>query len=78
MTWQRDDPGLYEKEKAEVEAHFPELRFVVENDLVYVRGSFAVMFEAQVLDRSAKPMAWRRCSIPQHWSSPSTPICRAK
>ena len=51
MTWQRDDPALYEKEKAEVEAHFPELRFVVENDLVYVRGSFAVMFEGQVLDR---------------------------
>jgi len=51
MTWQRDDPELYEKEKAEVEAHCPELRFVVENDLVYVRGSFAVMFEGQVLDR---------------------------
>ena len=40
MMWQRDDPALYEKEKAEIEAHFPELRFVVENDLVYVRGSF--------------------------------------
>jgi len=51
MTWQRDDPALYEKEKAEVEGHFPELRVVVENDLVYVRGSFAVMFEGQVLDR---------------------------
>ena len=51
MTWQRDDPALYEKEKAEVEAHFPGLHFVVEDDLVYVRGSFAVMFEGQVLDR---------------------------
>jgi hypothetical protein len=51
MTWQRNDPALYEKEKAEVEAHFPELRFVVENDLVYVRGNFAVMFKGQVLDR---------------------------
>ena len=49
--WQRDDPDLYDKEKAEVETHFPDLRFVVENDIVYVRGSFAVMFEAQVLDR---------------------------
>ena len=27
MTWQYDDPELYEKEKAEVEAHFPGLRF---------------------------------------------------
>jgi hypothetical protein len=51
--WQRNDLALYEKEKAEVEAHFPELRFVAENDLVYVRGSFAVMFEEQVLDRYA-------------------------
>ncbi len=51
MTWQRNDPTLYEKEKAQVEAHFPELHFVVENDLVYVRGSFPVKFEGQVLDR---------------------------
>ena len=49
--WQRNDPTLYEKEKAEVEAQFPELRFVVENDIVYVRGSFPVMFEGKVLDR---------------------------
>ena len=51
MTWKCDDSALHEKEKAEVEAHFPELRFVVENNLVYVRGSFTVMFEGQVLDR---------------------------
>jgi hypothetical protein len=50
MTWQRDDPALYEKEKAAVEAYFPELRFVTANDLVYVRGNFAVMFEGQALD----------------------------
>ena len=50
MTWQRDDPAFYEKEKAEVEAHFPSLHFVVEDDLVYVRGSFPVMFEGQALD----------------------------
>jgi hypothetical protein len=51
MIWQRDDPALYEKEKAEVEAHFPELYFLVENGLVYVRGSFTVMFEGKVLTR---------------------------
>jgi hypothetical protein len=51
MTWQRNDPALYGREKAEVEAHFPDLHFVLENDLVYVRGSFPVMFEGQVLDR---------------------------
>jgi len=51
MTWQRDDPALYEKEKAEVAAHFPDLHFVVEDVTVFVRGSFAVMFEGRVLDR---------------------------
>lgn len=51
MTWQRSDPALYEKEKAEVEAQFPDLHFVVENDFVYVRGGFPVMFEGKVLDR---------------------------
>ena len=30
---------------------FPDLRFVVDNDIVYVRGGFDVMFEGQVLDR---------------------------
>jgi hypothetical protein len=51
MTWQRDDPALYEKETAEVEALFPGLRFVIESDIIYLRGSFPVMFEGQVLDR---------------------------
>lgn len=51
MTWQHNDPALYEKEKEEVEAHFPELHFVVENDVVFVRGIFPVMFEGQELDR---------------------------
>jgi hypothetical protein len=50
MTWQRDDPAFYEKEKAEIGAHFPSLHFVVESDLVYVRGSFPVVFEGQALD----------------------------
>ena len=47
MTWHRNDPALYEKEKAEVEAYFPDLHFVVENDIVYVRGSFPLMFEGR-------------------------------
>lgn len=51
MTWQRDNPTLYEKEKDEVEAYFPGLHFVVEEDRVYIRGSFPVLFEGQVLDR---------------------------
>jgi hypothetical protein len=50
MTWYRNAPTLYEKEKSEVEAEFPGLRFVLENDFVFVRGSFPVMFEGQALD----------------------------
>lgn len=60
MTWQRNDPALYEKEKAEVEARFPELHFAVENDIVFVRGSFPVMFEGQVLDRYSVEMQLAR------------------
>jgi hypothetical protein len=48
MTWQHDDAALYEKEKAEVEGHFPKLCFVVENDLLLVRGSFAVMLRRSI------------------------------
>lgn len=51
MTWQREDRILFEREKADVDAHFPDLHFAVENDLVYVRGSFPLMFEGQALDR---------------------------
>lgn len=51
MMWHRDNPLFYEQEKAEVETHFPDLRFVVEDNIVYVRGSFPLMFEGQELDR---------------------------
>jgi len=51
MAWQREDPALYEQEKNDVEAHFPELHFVVEDDIVYVRGSFATVFEGKELYR---------------------------
>ena len=49
MTWRRDDPALYEERRPKSRRTFP--TFAVENDLVYVRGSFAVIFERQVLDR---------------------------
>jgi hypothetical protein len=45
------NPSLYEKEKAEVEAHYPGPYFVVESGIVFIRGSFPVMFEGQALDR---------------------------
>lgn len=51
MSWHRNDPALYQNEKAGVEACFPDLHFVVENDIVYVRGSFPLIFEGNILDR---------------------------
>ena len=51
MTWQRRNPSLYEKERAEIESHYPGLHFVDEGGIVFIRGSFPVMFEGQALDR---------------------------
>jgi hypothetical protein len=51
MTWQRKNPSLYEKERAEAEARYPALHFTEENGLIFLRGSFPVMFEGQALDR---------------------------
>jgi len=50
MSWQRENPGLYETERAEVQARFPGLHFLEEDNRVYVRGSFPVLFEGQALD----------------------------
>src|ERR1700674_262907 len=49
--WHRDDSALYEKEKSEVESHYPDLHFVIAGDFVRVCGTFPVLSEGQVLDR---------------------------
>jgi hypothetical protein len=49
--WQRENPAFYEREKAAVETHYPDLRFVEAGDIVCVRGTFPLLFEGQVLDR---------------------------
>jgi hypothetical protein len=49
--WHRDDPVLYDKEKSEVESHYPDLHFVIAGDFVRVSGTFAVLSDGQVLDR---------------------------
>jgi hypothetical protein len=48
--WHRENPALFEREKREVETRFPELHFEIEDDIVYVRGRFAITFEQQILD----------------------------
>jgi hypothetical protein len=51
LIWHRENPALYDREKADVEANFPDLHFVLVGDIVCVRGSFVIVFEGQVLDR---------------------------
>jgi hypothetical protein len=48
--WHRANPALFEKEKSEVEAAYPSLRFRVVGDVVLVCGTFPIVFEGRQLD----------------------------
>lgn len=50
-AWHRKNPTLFDQEKREVEAAFPQLHFHVVNDVVFIRGSFSVVHEGKELDR---------------------------
>lgn len=58
--WHRDDPTRFAKEKAEVEAEYPELHFRITGDMVFVYGTFPVRFEGQTLDRYSVEVALGR------------------
>ncbi len=49
--WHRTDPAYFEKEKREVQAEYPDLRFRRGGDLVVVEGNFPVVEEGKVRDR---------------------------
>lgn len=50
-AWHRKNPTLFDQEKREVEAAFPQLHFHVVNDVVFIRGSFPIIHEGKELDR---------------------------
>ena len=50
-VWHRRDPTLFEREKIEVEGHYPQFHVVVTGDLVLVRGTFPVIADGVVRDR---------------------------
>lgn len=50
QPWHRAYPALFDKERAEVEAAYPNLHFHVVNDIVLVRGTFPIAFERKGLD----------------------------
>src|SRR5713226_5967028 len=49
--WYKSNPELFAKTKQEVETNYPELRVVVENDAVFLRGSFKIEEDGETLDR---------------------------
>ncbi len=49
--WHKADPAQYAKERAEVEGTYPNLHFYEDGEVVWIKGSFPVIFDGQELDR---------------------------
>lgn len=50
-VWYKENPAVLEKIKKEVNSVYPNLHFYLRNDLVFIRGSFPVLYDGKVLDR---------------------------
>jgi hypothetical protein len=50
-AWYRVNPALFEQIKAEVESAYPNLHFCIENGVVFLKGSFPIIYENKILDR---------------------------
>lgn len=50
-VWFKINPGLLEEIKKEIECDYPNLHIYVENETVFIRGSFPITFENEILDR---------------------------
>jgi len=51
MPWHKRDPRLLARNRDEVNAKYSDLGFFIKDETVFVRGSFHVLHEDQVLDR---------------------------
>src|SRR5947209_20268331 len=49
--WYKSNPELFAQTTQEIETNYPELRVVVENDTVFLRGSFKIEENGETLDR---------------------------
>jgi hypothetical protein len=49
--WFKREPELAERIRRDLEARYPDLRFVEEGEAAFVRGSFPIVHEGYVLDR---------------------------
>jgi hypothetical protein len=49
--WYERNAQFLEVTKAELTAHYPDLRLMIEHGTVYIRGSFPVLDDVEVLDR---------------------------
>jgi|UPI00047DA2D0 hypothetical protein len=50
-SWYEKNPGVLRDMEAEIAARYPDLRVVMEQGTVYIRGSFPIMDATDVLDR---------------------------
>jgi hypothetical protein len=49
--WFKINPDLLEDIKKETQAHYPNLHVHIENETVFIRGSFPITFENTIIDR---------------------------
>ena len=52
-AWHRTRPELLEQIREEIQSHYPSLQLSCEEDIVFVRGSYPITFEGEILDRYA-------------------------
>lgn len=68
--WHERNPRLFRSMEKEVPAKFPDLRIVLEQSAVHIRGNFPVMDDSEVLDRFQIDIA-----LPSDFPD-STPVLR--
>jgi hypothetical protein len=50
-VWFKINPGLLGEIKKEIQSNYPDLHVHIENEKVFIRGSFPITFENEILDR---------------------------
>lgn len=51
LPWHQRDPEAFAKQKQQVQVEYSHLHFFLENDVIFIRGSFPLKHEAKIIDR---------------------------
>ena len=51
LAWHQRDPQEFKLQKKEVQVEYPHLHFYLENEVVFIRGSFPIKHQGNVVDR---------------------------